>query len=124
MVGSVCYTTHLPLLKIPAHPYFRLSSSHAGHTCHIISGYRAGFIRRKYIKRNYYTDLITCLVASFVTEKAARKIVLREKNEDTLPESALPSGNILILLQLSNIPSLLDFSILLKRRNPITPLPF
>ncbi len=95
---------------------FGLSSSHAAATLAIIiSGYRAGLLDENILNGTIILILITCLVASFVTEKAARKIVLREKNEDTLPESALPSGNILIpIANFSNIPSLLDFSILLK----------
>lgn len=95
---------------------FGLSSSHAAATLAIIlSGYKAEILDENILNGTIILILITCLVGSFVTEKAARKIVLHEKNEDTIPEVALPSGNILIpIANFSNIPPLLDFAILLK----------
>ncbi len=95
---------------------FGLSSSHAAATLAIIlSGYKAGILDENILNGTIILILITCLVGSFVTEKAARKIVLHEKNEDTLQKSSLSSGNILIpIANFSNIPPLLDFAILLK----------
>src|SRR5690606_24594263 len=72
--------------------------------------------------------LITCVVASFATEKAAKKIQLSEEDDSlSIPEKELilKEHILLPIANLMNFDKLLDFTLLIKDKkseNPITVL--
>ncbi len=73
------------LLKYSAHQrrlIFGLSSSHAVATLAVITvGYRMGIIDEHILNGTIILILITCTLASLVTEQAARKIAIQEEHE-------------------------------------------
>jgi len=108
---------------------FGLSTSHAAATLAVILvGYRAGILDEHILNGTVILILVTCVVASFATERAAKKIVYSEKEDILSKPNKLISGNEHILLpiaNLQNIEKLLEFIILVKDRkstNPITVL--
>ena len=104
---------------------FGLSSSHAAATLAIIlAGYHAGILDENILNGTIILILITCIVASFVTEIAAKQIVLSEKNHE-FDKNTLGMGAEHILLPISkftNIPALLDFTILIKDQHSHHPI--
>jgi len=61
---------------------FGLSSSHAAATLAIILvGYRAGILDEYILNGTIILILLTCIVASVFTQRAARKIAISEENE-------------------------------------------
>lgn len=65
---------------------FGLSSSHAAATLAIILvGYRAGILDVYILNGTIILILITCIVASVFTQRAAKKIVIMEENEPLSP---------------------------------------
>lgn len=104
---------------------FGLSASHAAATLAVIKvGYDIGMFDQEVINGTIILILITCMVSSFVTERAARKIAVSEKETnlkviDRTERILIPVSNP------DNIASLIDFSLLIKdsRNNePIYPL--
>jgi Kef-type K+ transport system membrane component KefB len=106
---------------------FGLSSSHAAATLAVIVvGFNAGILNENIINGTILLILITCIVSSFVTDRASRKIILNTKvadlnetriNNDKREHILLPIANLL------NMEKLLDFAILIKDKssaNPIT----
>lgn len=108
---------------------FGLSTSHAAATLAVILvGYRAGILDEHILNGTVILILVTCVVASMATERAAKKIVYSEKEDILSKPIKLISGNEHILLpiaNLQNIEKLLEFIILIKDRkstNPVTVL--
>jgi Kef-type K+ transport system membrane component KefB len=108
---------------------FGLSSSHAAATIAVILvGFNAGLIDENVLNGTIILVLVTCLVASFVTEKAARKIAIErtEQNFDNLKTDEILAERILLpFANMMNFEKLLDFAILIKEKdspNPITTL--
>ncbi len=108
---------------------FGLSSSHAAATLAIILvGFNAGILDENILNGTIILILITCVVASFVTEKAARKIVISD--DWNLPDTgvALSATNEQILLPVSgsgNPGNILELAMLMKERtspNPVSML--
>jgi Kef-type K+ transport system membrane component KefB len=103
---------------------FGLSSSHAAATMAVILvGYRLNLLDINAVNGTIILILVTSMVSSFVTEKAARKIALIEKSatiaDDTKERLLLPISNP------DNIQRLVDFSLILKdpkSDEPIFPL--
>lgn len=105
---------------------FGLSSAHAAATLAIILvGFKAKILDENILNGTIILILITCIVASFVTEKAAKKIVLTSETDHTdLAKSKalldehilLPSGD------LENIEKLLEFSIFIKDKKSPNPV--
>lgn len=104
---------------------FGLSSSHAAATIAVILiGYNLGVLDINALNATILLILITCLVSSFVTERAGRKLAIEEQskkeNDITLP--------LRILVPCSNptsIDKLLDLAVALKEvggDQPIFPL--
>ncbi len=98
---------------------FGLSNSHAAATLAIILvGYKVGILDENVLNGTIILILVTCLVASFVTENAAKKIAVSE-------DQALPlaqQGNEKIVVNISNpisLERLVDFAILI--RDPRSP---
>lgn len=105
---------------------FGLSSAHAAATLAVILvGYKANILDENILNGTIILILITCVVASFATEKAAKTIALSEENGET--ESAAP--NIFtdehILLPIANpdnIEKLLEFALLVKDKKSVNPV--
>lgn len=108
---------------------FGLSTSHAAATIAVILvGYNAGILDKNILNGTIILILITCVVASIATEKAAKKIVLSEKQTtiSTTEKKLFNSEHILLpIANLGNIEKLLEFTLLIKDRksaNPVTVL--
>ncbi len=102
---------------------FGLSSAHAAATLAIILvGFNLGIIDDKILNGTIVLILVTCLIASFVTEEAGRKVVL--ESEAMVPDILL-ERNQRILVPVSNpttMEKLLDFSIMIKDPKDDSPI--
>jgi hypothetical protein len=106
-----------------------LSSAHAAATIAIILiGYNMKILDENILNGTIILILITCLFATFVTEKAAKKMVVSGLGDSDEPEPVKPKQREKILLPIanfSNFEKLLDFAILVKdpkSKAPITML--
>jgi Kef-type K+ transport system membrane component KefB len=103
---------------------FGLSGAHAAATLAVILvGYQAKIIDDNILNGTIILILITCIVASFATEKAAKKIALTL--EDGPIDDEVQMLNELILLpvvDLKTIEKELEFSILLKDNKSTLPV--
>ena len=104
---------------------FGLSSAHAAATLAVILvGYKAGIIDENILNATVVIILVTCIVASFATESAA-KTIIRDSDEDENVHltSELNRESILIpIANLVNIDKVLDFAVLIKERKSNNPL--
>jgi Kef-type K+ transport system membrane component KefB len=93
---------------------FGLSVSHAAATLAIIKvGFDIGLFDQNIINATIILILISCLVSSFVSEKAARKIAILEK--DVIKRTGDKIERILIpVSNPENIQRLIDFALLIK----------
>jgi hypothetical protein len=105
---------------------FGLSSSHAAATLAVILvGFKAGILDENILNGTIILILITCIVASFATEKAAKKIVIEMDEDPSDFKSANNFNNEHILIPIANIESiekLLEFSIFIKEKKAANPL--
>ncbi len=105
---------------------FGLSSSHAAATLAVILvGYNAGILDINVLNGTIILILITCVVASFATEKAAKKIQIAEKTDSftTIEKDFSVSEHILLpIANLMNIDKLLDFTLLIKDSKSVNPI--
>ncbi len=105
---------------------FGLSTSHAAATLAVILvGYNAGILDKNILNGTIILILITCVVASFVTEKAAKKIVdIENKTALTNTDKHLfYSERILLpIANLMNIDKLLEFTLLIKDKKSVNPI--
>ncbi|QNK63509.1 cation:proton antiporter [Pedobacter sp. PAMC26386] len=101
---------------------FGLSSAHAAATLAIILvGYQAKIIDDNILNGTIILILITCVFASFATEKASRNIVSEE--ELTGPEVAQNQENILIpIADFNNMETMLDLAVLFKDKDSKQPI--
>lgn len=105
---------------------FGLSSSHAAATLAIILvGYKAEILDENILNGTIILILVTCIVATFATEKAAKKIVIEMDDNP----SELKKGNEFsdehILIPIANIESiekLLEFSIFIRNKKSANPI--
>jgi Kef-type K+ transport system membrane component KefB len=101
---------------------FGLSVSHAAATLAIIKvGFDIGLFDQNVINGTIILILISCLVSSFVTERAARKIAIQEKEvvkrtHDKVERILIPVSNP------DNIQRLIDLTLLIKDQNSIEPI--
>lgn len=101
---------------------FGLSVSHAAATLAIIKvGFDIGLFDQNVINATIILILISCLVSSFVSERAARKIAIQEKevirkNPDKLERILIPVSNP------DNIQRLIDLALLIKDQNSLEPI--
>ncbi|MES2133240.1 MAG: cation:proton antiporter [Bacteroidota bacterium] len=104
---------------------FGLSASHAAATLAVIKvGYDIGLFDQNVINGTIILILITCMVSSFVTERAARKIAMTDKETskkiiDRTERILIPVSNP------ENIARLIDLALLIKdpkSTEPIYPL--
>ncbi len=107
---------------------FGLSSAHAAATLAIILiGYREGILDENILNGTIILILITCLVASFATENAAKKLVVEETAGTPVErEISLDKEHILLPIEEPEIiESMLELAILFKDKkspHPITVL--
>jgi hypothetical protein len=105
---------------------FGLSSAHAAATLAVILvGYKAGILDENILNGTIILILITCIVASFATERAAKKMVVNVIDEsDELQVSKSLNERIMIpIANTLNMPKILDFAVYIKDKkseNPIT----
>jgi Kef-type K+ transport system membrane component KefB len=101
---------------------FGLSSAHAAATLAIILvGYQAKIIDDNILNGTIILILITCVFASFATEKASRNIVSEE--EITGPEPVQNLENILIpIADFNNMETMLDLAVLFKDKDSERPI--
>ncbi len=101
---------------------FGLTSAHAAATLAVILiGFNIGLVDENVLNGTIILILVTCLVASFVTENAGRKLAIIENEQ--LPEMA--EGTERILVPISNprtIEQLMDFAIMLKDHRQKQPI--
>lgn len=105
---------------------FGLSSAHAAATLAVILvGYQAGILDENILNGTIILILITCIVASFVTEKAAKKILVLSEEDASESEggSYLSEEHILLpIANMANIEKLLEFSIFIKDKKSTNPV--
>lgn len=104
---------------------FGLSSAHAAATLAIILvGYKAGILDENILNGTIILILITCIVATFATEKSAKKIVINsdDSKSDISFLSTMSSEHLLLpISDIKNMAKLLEFAILIK--DPKSPNP-
>jgi Kef-type K+ transport system membrane component KefB len=105
---------------------FGLSTSHAAATLAVILvGYKVGILDEIILNGTIILILITCIVASFVTEKSSRRLLL-EDDTPVIPNRKKFLGSEHIILPIANMTGftkLLDLAFLIKNKksaNPIT----
>ena len=105
---------------------FGLSSAHAAATLAVILvGFRAGILDENILNGTIILILITCIVASFATEKAAKKILIESENDHTDLKRASGFNDEHILMPFANIENvekLLEFSIFIKDKKSPNPI--
>jgi len=104
---------------------FGLSSSHAAATLAIILiGFQTGIIDENALNGTILLILVTCLVATMVTENTSRKIITSEKDEPVINDVSHNIEHILMpIANIKNMEMLLEFALLVKNKkskNPIT----
>ncbi|HAG15850.1 MAG TPA: sodium:proton antiporter [Bacteroidales bacterium] len=108
---------------------FGLSSSHAAAILAVVLvGYNAGILDDYVLNGTVVLILITCVVASFATERASKRILLTQSDSQLSNTELNLLNNEHILLpitNLSNMEKLLEFALLIKDKksaNPVTVL--
>lgn len=104
---------------------FGLSSAHAAATLAVILvGYKAGIVDENILNATVVIILVTCIVASFATESAAKEII-RTSGDDEQLETASETYKEHILIPIANmvnIDKVLDFAVLIKEKKSSYPL--
>lgn len=101
---------------------FGLSVSHAAATLAVIKvGFDIGLFDQNVINGTIILILISCMVSSFVSERAARKIAVEEKEVshrtiDKMERILIPVSNP------ENIQRLIDLALMVKDKNSIEPI--
>ncbi|HBM16345.1 MAG TPA: sodium:proton antiporter [Lentisphaeria bacterium] len=105
---------------------FGLSSAHAAATLAVILvGYQANILNINVFNGTIILILITCLIASFITEKAAKRMALETEGEDVKEALKKISSNEHILIPVSDyseVEKLLEFASLIKDRKSDNPI--
>ncbi|MCP5493737.1 MAG: cation:proton antiporter [Leptospiraceae bacterium] len=102
---------------------FGLSNSHAAATIAVILvGHQLKWLDETILNATVLLILVSCIVSSFVTQSASKKIVIQEL-EATHPQTADKQEKILVSLSNpSTMERLLDFSFLIKNSKPSQPI--
>ncbi len=102
---------------------FGLSSSHAAATLAVILvGFKAGIIDEYILNGTIILILFTCIVASFVTQKAAKQIAIAEEDEDIIPSELGHYAQEKILVPIAdaaNIGKHIELAMLLKDKKSV-----
>lgn len=98
---------------------FGLSSAHAAATLAVIMvGYRYNIIDENVLNGTIVVILVTCVVATLLTESASKKIVLAGNQDEVLEEpNQLSEEHILLpIANLNNMEPLLDMATLIRNK--------
>ncbi|SHM83910.1 Kef-type K+ transport system, membrane component KefB [Cyclobacterium lianum] len=105
---------------------FGLSAGHTAATLAVILvGYRAGILDENILNGTVVLILITCLVSSLATERAAKQLVIAKENANSVLSENQPERPETILLpfaNIENIEKLLEFTIFIKDKKSIEPI--
>ncbi|MBX7202145.1 MAG: cation:proton antiporter [Bacteroidia bacterium] len=105
---------------------FGLSGAHAAATLAVILvGYRAGILDENILNGTIILILITCVVASFATERAAKKILVETENDsngNAIPGAVQNEHILLPISELASMEKLLDFAIYIKDKKSANPV--
>ena len=106
---------------------FGLSTAHAAATLAIILvGFKVGIIDEYILNGTIILILVTCLIASFVTENAAKQLILEDDSETSvsmIKNEALKQENILVpLSNYNNLELILDLVSLFKNKKSTKPI--
>jgi len=105
---------------------FGLSGAHAAATLAVILvGFNAGVIDENILNGTIILILFTCIIASFATEKAAKKIIKESEGDDfevIIPSEMEDEHILLPIANVENIEKLLEFSIYLKDKKSVNPI--
>lgn len=105
---------------------FGLSGAHAAATLAVILvGYRAGILDENILNGTIILILVTCIVASFATEQAAKKIIVESDNADEIIKTngAASSEHILLpIANVQNLEKLLELAIYIKDKKSANPV--
>lgn len=104
---------------------FGLSTAHAAATLAVILvGYKAGILDDNILNGTVILILVTCVIASFVTENAAKEVIRdSDDDEDLALNSGLNNEHILIpIANTVNIEKVLDFAVLVKEKKSEQPI--
>lgn len=101
---------------------FGLSSAHAAATIAVILiGFNMGIINESVLNGTVILILITCLVGSFVTENAGRKLAIVEAERIPAAED-VPERILIPISDADRIESMLDFALMIKDPKTHTPV--
>ncbi|MBS1628167.1 MAG: cation:proton antiporter [Bacteroidetes bacterium] len=105
---------------------FGLSSAHAAATLAVILvGFEAGVLDENILNGTIILILITCITASFATEKAAKKIIseTEENTTELIKTTNIHNEHILLpIANIENIERLLEFSVFIKDKKSVNPI--
>ncbi|TDB67465.1 cation:proton antiporter [Arundinibacter roseus] len=105
---------------------FGLSSSHAAATLAIILvGFNAGILDENILNGTIILILITCVTASFVTEKAGKQIVIESADDtsDIAMIQTIDNEHILLpIADMEDVEKLLEFSIYIRDKKSTSPV--
>ncbi|HLU80963.1 MAG TPA: cation:proton antiporter [Flavobacteriaceae bacterium] len=111
--------------KVERNLMFGLSTSRAAATLAVILvGFNAGIVSEAILNGTVILILITCIVSTFVTEKAANKLVaIEQENEDVSENGMIKNEHILLpIANIVNFDKLLEFAILIKEQKAESPI--
>lgn len=102
---------------------FGLSSSHAAATLAVILvGFNAGVIDEYILNGTIILILITCVIASFFTQKAAKEIAIEEEDKDVIPSELGHYAQEKILVPIadpSNIGKHIELAMMMKDKKSV-----
>lgn len=104
---------------------FGLSGAHAAATLAVIMvGYNYGIIDENVLNGTIILILVTCMVATLVTENASKRVVLAGDQDEVTDDKDVKKEEQLVLpiANLNNMESLLDFATLIKSKQSHFPL--
>lgn len=105
---------------------FGLSTSHAAATLAVILvGFRAGILDENILNGTIILILVTCIVASFATEKAAKKIVLESANDMSAYQNENALKNEQILMPYGSVEGFektFELAVFMRDKKSVTPL--
>jgi len=111
--------------KVQRQLIFGLSSAHAAATLAIVLvGYKANILDENILNGTIVLILITCVVASFAAERAAKIIVIESENETPVITNVRNEHILLPIANMESIDKLLEFSVLIKDKKSTNPISF
>jgi Kef-type K+ transport system membrane component KefB len=114
------------MTKVERQVIFGLSTAHAAATLAIIKvGFEKQIIGNEIVNGTVVLILITCMVSSFVTENAGKKLLIQLAEKSSLPEKKRVSRNQHLLIAINELREnelLIDFSVLITDKRVLNPI--